>query len=64
VEKLLNETNNTFLENLNLVLERGEKISDLNAKELTIETNKIKIKTKKMNRSFWDIFGCVGAGVC
>jgi hypothetical protein len=24
----------------------------------------LKIKAKKMNRGFWDIFGCGGGGMC
>lgn len=54
------------MDNLKKVVERGEKFEDLEAKagELTIASRQLKVKAKKMNRSFWDIFGCAGGGFC
>ena len=66
MEAELHQITDIFVDNLKKVIERGEKFEVLEAKagELVIASKSLKVKAKKMNRGFWDIFGCAGQGMC
>ena len=66
MEAELHNIKDIFVDNLKKVIERGEKFEDLQAKtgSLSIASKGLKVKAKKLNRGFWDIFGCAGGGFC
>jgi hypothetical protein len=66
MEAELHKIKDIFVDNLKKVIERGEKFEDLQAKagDLSIAAKTLKVKSKKLNRGFWDMFGCAGGGIC